>query len=132
SLQTVGMVFALLPSEVRKDAAHRAQAQYRFTGQQGMFLGRSCETVEIREEDGCVETVCSSGEEFFEGDQKLAPVLLQMGFEPAFVSTLSRYGLGYRLVEVDASGGPKMFAEISRMDPHSIDPSTFAGVCGMP
>jgi hypothetical protein len=55
-----------------------------------------------------------------------------MGFEPAFISNLAKYGLGLSLLSTKASGEPSLSGEITRMDAHPVDPSTFAGVCGMP
>jgi hypothetical protein len=132
SLQTAGMFISLVPEPLRQDAVHKTQAQYRFTGQKGSFLGRSCETVEIREDDGDIENVCYSGEEYFEGDQKLVPVLQQIGFEPTFIANLARYGIGWHAYETTASGEPKLLAEIARVEPGTIPTATFAGVCGLP
>lgn len=132
SLQTVGMLFAFLPENIRRDAVHTTQAEYTFTGQRRSYLGRSCEIVAIRDRDGSTENVCYSEEEFFEGDQKLVPVLHQMGFEPGFITNLSKYGIGYSIYSTRASGEPSMTAEITRMDPRPVDPAMFAGVCGQP
>lgn len=132
SLQTVGMLFALLPESIRRDAVHSTQSEYSFTGQRRMVLGRTCEVVGIRDRDGSNENVCYSDQEFFEGDQKLVPVLHQMGFEPGFVSNLAKYGIGYQILTTSPTGEPTASAELTQMDAHPVDPALFAGVCGQP
>jgi len=86
----------------------------------------------IRDRDGATQSVCYSDAEYFEGDQKLAPVLHQMGFDVGFVSNLSKYGIGYSTLSTRGSGEPTLSGEITRMDAHPVDPATFAGVCGQP
>lgn len=86
----------------------------------------------IRDRDGSNENVCYSEQEFFEGDQKLVPVLHQMGFEQGFVSNLSKYGIGFQILSTNSAGEPTMSAEIMQMDAHPVDPAMFAGVCGQP
>ncbi|HEY8079287.1 MAG TPA: hypothetical protein VIF62_34385 [Labilithrix sp.] len=132
SLQTIGIIFSFLPEELRRDSVHQTQGQYRFTGQVQNVRGQSCRVVEIHEDDGCVETVCYSDREYFAGDQKAVPILHQMGFDPGFITTLAENGIGWKLVELDRSGQPKLAAEATRIEPKTIDPATFAGVCGIP
>jgi hypothetical protein len=132
SLQTVGFLFSLLPDDIRQDAVKKTQSSYAFTNQTQQYLGRTCRTLDVHDSDGAVETACYSPDEFFEGDQKLAPVLRQMGVDPAFVSMLSGYGIGYRIYKADAAGQPKLAYQITRMDAGPVAPATFAGVCGMP
>lgn len=131
SLATVGFLFALLPPDLRKRAASQTQAQYRWTGRVDSVLGRACRELEHRDENG-LRLTCYSPEEYFEGDQKLVPILHQMGFDPGFVSSLAGGGIGWRSAEWNADGTPRFYAEAVRIAPQPISPATFAGVCNMP
>jgi hypothetical protein len=132
SLQTVAMIFAFLPEDVRHEAVQKTQAQYRFTGQRENHLGRTCEVVEIRDSKGAFDSYCYSDEEFFEGDQKLIPLLHQMGFEAGFISDLGKYGMAWRVQATKPSGEPSLVGEVTKLEPHDVDPAAFAGVCGQP
>ena len=131
SLATVGFLFSLLPPHIRQQAVNETQAQYRWTGRTDSVLGRSCRELEDRSEEG-VRLTCYSPDEYFEVDQKLVPIMHQMGFDPGFVSSLSDGGLGWRSAEWDKNGTPRFFAEAVRIDPQSVNPAMFSGVCGMP
>lgn len=131
SFATIGFLFSLLPADMRKKAVTQTQAQYRWTGRTDSVLGYRCRELEDRSDEG-LRLTCYSPDEFFEGDQKLVPIMHQMGFDPGFVSSLSGGGIGWRSAEWKKDGTPEFFAEAVRIEPRPVHPATFGGVCGMP
>lgn len=131
SLATVGFLFSLLPDDIRQKAVHETQSQYRWTGRTFAVLGRTCRELEDRSDEG-LRLTCYSPDEFFEGDQKLVPLLHQMGFDPGFVSSLSEGGIGWRSAEWDKDGSPSSSAEAVRIESSRVSDEVFRGVCNMP
>lgn len=131
SLATVGFLFTLFPADIRDKALKQTQSQYRWTGRNDVVLGHRCRELEDRSEEG-LRLTCYSPDEYFEGDQKLIPILHQMGFDPGFISSLSDAGIGWRSDEWDEKGVPSAHVELARIDPRPVHPATFAGVCGLP
>lgn len=131
SFATVGFLFTLLPADIRQKATKETQSQYRWTGRTDIVLGHRCRELEDRSEEG-LRLTCYSPDEYFEGDQKLVPILHQMGFDPGFISSLAEGGIGWRSAEWDEHGTPTAQVEVVRIEPRPIHPATFAGVCGFP
>ena len=132
SLQTVGIVFALLPENLRRDAVHKTQAQYRFTGQNPVRprprLPRRRDPRGRRlRRDGLLLRP-----RVFRGRPEGGADPAADGFEPGFITTLAENGIGWRIVEHDKAGAPKLAGEATRIEARAVDPAIFAGVCGMP
>lgn len=131
SMTTIGFLFTLFPEDIRKKAIQQTQSQYRWTGGADNILGYGCRELEDRSEEG-LRLTCYSADQYFEGDQKLVPVLHQMGFDPGFVSSLSDGGIGWKSREWDKDGTPSFDMQATRIQPGQVNPAAFAGVCGMP
>jgi len=127
-LATIGFIFSLLPPGLRHNAIARAQAQTYWTGRTEVVLGRTCFELETRTDEG-LERYCYSREEFFAGADQLVPVLHQMGYDNSFISSMSQGGIGWKGMEWDKNGAPKVYIEAARIDPRPVDPQMMAGVC---
>jgi hypothetical protein len=128
NLQTIGWLFSMLPPSVRRNAIAEVQAQTRWTGRADHVLGRPCRELETRSSDG-TELWCYSNEEYFQGADRLIPILRQMGYDNTFIASMSEGGIGWKGLELDKNGVPKLYIELVSLDPRPVDPSMVAGVC---
>lgn len=127
-LATIGFLFSMLPPDLRHNAIARVQQQTQWTGRTEQVLGRTCLELETRTDEG-LERYCYSREEFFAGSDQLVPVLHQMGYDNSFISSMSQGGIGWKGMEWDKNGVPKVYIEATRIDPRPVDPQLMAGVC---